>query len=97
MDMKFVTWNVRSLFRTGLLKMVARDLGKCKLDLLFIAYRNSDGRRVAHRDIHSYTWASPEGKIHNKIDHVLIDRALVNTVMNILVPQRQKFGKLCNN
>jgi exonuclease III len=32
--MKFGTWNIRSLHRTGALKTVARELGKCKLDLV---------------------------------------------------------------
>jgi exonuclease III len=34
MDMKFGTWNVRSLYRIGSLKTVARELGKYKLDLV---------------------------------------------------------------
>jgi hypothetical protein len=33
MDMRFGTWNVRSLYRSGLLKTVARELGKYKLNL----------------------------------------------------------------
>jgi exonuclease III len=33
-DMKFGTWNVRSLYRSGSLKTVARELGKYKLDLV---------------------------------------------------------------
>jgi hypothetical protein len=33
-DMRFGTWNVRSLYRSGSLKMVARELGKYKLDLV---------------------------------------------------------------
>jgi exonuclease III len=32
--MRFGTWNVRSLYRAGLLKTVARELGKYKLDLV---------------------------------------------------------------
>jgi hypothetical protein len=45
MDMRFGTWNVRSLYRSGSLKMVARELGKYKLDL--VGYRRSDWRKVA--------------------------------------------------
>jgi hypothetical protein len=32
--MRFGTWNVRSLYRSGSLKTVARELGKSKLDLV---------------------------------------------------------------
>jgi exonuclease III len=34
MDMRFGTWNVRSLYRIGLLMTVVRELGKYKLDLV---------------------------------------------------------------
>jgi exonuclease III len=34
MDMRFGTWNVRSLLRIGSLKAVAREFGKYKLDLV---------------------------------------------------------------
>jgi hypothetical protein len=27
-----------------------------------------------HCNIHEYTWTSPDGKIHNQIGHILIDR-----------------------
>jgi hypothetical protein len=34
MDMRFSTWNVRSLYRSGSLKTVAKELRKYKLDLV---------------------------------------------------------------
>jgi hypothetical protein len=41
MDMRFGTWNVRSLYRIGSLNTVARELG------VQWVYRRSYGRRVA--------------------------------------------------
>jgi exonuclease III len=34
MDMRFGTWNIRSLYRSGSFKTVARELGKYTLDLV---------------------------------------------------------------
>jgi hypothetical protein len=38
MDMKFGTWTTRSLYRIGSLKTVAREFGKCKLDLVGVQW-----------------------------------------------------------
>jgi exonuclease III len=34
MDMRFGTWNVKSLYRAGLLRTVAEEISKYKLDLV---------------------------------------------------------------
>jgi len=27
-----------------------------------------------HRNIHKYNWTSPDGKIHNQIHHILVEK-----------------------
>jgi hypothetical protein len=36
-----------------------------------------------HRSIHKYTWTSPDGKMHNWIDHVLIDRRWHSGILDV--------------
>ncbi|PNF33805.1 hypothetical protein B7P43_G10012 [Cryptotermes secundus] len=36
-----------------------------------------------HRNIHKFTWTSPDGKIHNQIDHSFIDRRRHSSVLDV--------------
>jgi exonuclease III len=50
--MRFGTWNVRSVYRSGSFKTVARELGKYKLDLVGVQeVRWEDGIRMDLREI----------------------------------------------
>ena len=36
-----------------------------------------------HRDIHKHTWTSPDGKTHNQINHILIDRRRQSSILDV--------------
>jgi len=36
-----------------------------------------------HRNIHKYTWTSPDGQTHKHIDHVLIDRRWHSSILDV--------------
>jgi endonuclease/exonuclease/phosphatase family metal-dependent hydrolase len=36
-----------------------------------------------HRNIHKYTWTSPDGKAHNQIDHILVDRRRHSSILDV--------------
>jgi hypothetical protein len=36
-----------------------------------------------HRDIHEFTWTTPDGKTYSQIDHILIDRRWHLNVLDV--------------
>jgi hypothetical protein len=36
-----------------------------------------------HRNLHKYTWTSPDGKNYNRIDHISIDRRWHSSIIDI--------------
>jgi endonuclease/exonuclease/phosphatase family metal-dependent hydrolase len=38
-----------------------------------------------HRNNHKYTWTSPDGKSHNQIDHILVERRRHSNVLDVVI------------
>jgi exonuclease III len=63
MDMRFGTWNVRSLCRSGSVKTVARELGKYKLDLVGVQEVRWDKRGTERAEDYTFFYgAGNEGQ-----------------------------------
>ena len=39
--------------------------------------------KFPHRNIHKYTWTSPDGITHNQIDHVLEDKRRQSSIIDV--------------
>jgi hypothetical protein len=50
-DMRFGTWNVRSMYRAGSLRAVAKEISKYKLDLVGVQVRWDGGGTQIKLDI----------------------------------------------
>jgi hypothetical protein len=37
-----------------------------------------------HRNIHKYTWTSRDGKTQSQMDHILIDRKWLSSILDVL-------------
>ncbi|XP_067207872.1 craniofacial development protein 2-like [Linepithema humile] len=55
-----------------------RLIDLCMANHLFIG-----GTRFPHKDIHKYTWQSPDGITRNQIDHVLINKSSLNSLLDV--------------
>jgi hypothetical protein len=46
-------------------------------------YLNVKSTMFPHCNIHKFTWASPDGKTSNQIDHILIDKRRHSSVLDV--------------
>jgi exonuclease III len=56
MDMRFGTWNVRSMYRAGSLRVVAEEISKYKLDLVGVQEVRWDGDGTETTNEYTFLW-----------------------------------------
>jgi exonuclease III len=68
MDMRFGTWNVRSLHRTAAVKTVVREFGKYRLDLVGVQeVRWEKGERIIHFSMEKGMGSISQGPVFSYI------------------------------
>jgi exonuclease III len=100
MDMRFGTWNVRNLYRSGSLKTVARELGKYKLELVGVQevrWDKSSTERAQH-----YTFFCGAGNEDNRLGTgFFVHKRIISAVRRVeFVSDRMSYiilrGHWCN-
>lgn len=56
----------------------SRLIDFCATNQLFIG-----GTKFPHKDIHKYTWQSPDGVTRNQIDHILISKKFLSSLTDV--------------
>jgi hypothetical protein len=73
----------RSTIENENLHEISNDNGVTVLNFATCKNFRVKSTMFPHRNIHKYTWTSPEGKTHNQIDHILVDRRRHSNVLDV--------------
>jgi exonuclease III len=100
MDMRFGTWNVRSLYRIGSLTTVTRELGKYKLDLVGVQEVRWEKGGTARAE--DYTFFDGQGNGDHQLGTgIFVHKRIVSAVRRVeFVSDRMSYiilrGRWCN-
>jgi len=64
MDIRFKTWNIRSLYRAGSLKTVTSELGKYNIDLVAVQEGRWDKHGIQKTDYYTFLYGNGNVKHH---------------------------------
>ncbi|PNF34643.1 hypothetical protein B7P43_G05860 [Cryptotermes secundus] len=62
---------------------ISNDNGVRAVNFATSKYLTVKSTMFPHLNIHNFTWASPDGKIHNQIDNILIDRRRHSSILDV--------------
>jgi exonuclease III len=99
MDMRFGTWNVRSLYRSGSFKTVTRELGKYKLNLVGVQEVRWDKGGTEWAD--DCTFFYGDGNEDHQLGTVFVHKRIISAVRRVeFVSDRMSYiilrGRWCN-
>jgi hypothetical protein len=100
MDIRFVMWNVRSLYRAGSLKTVARELGKYKLDLVGVQGVRWDKGGTERAEDYTFTYGAGN-EDHQLRTGFFVHKTIISAVRKVeFVGDRMSYmiltGRWCN-
>ncbi|PNF34951.1 hypothetical protein B7P43_G18172, partial [Cryptotermes secundus] len=62
---------------------ISNDNGVRVVNFATLKNRSVKSKMFPHRNIHKFSWRSPDGKIHSQIDHILIDRRWQSSILDV--------------
>jgi hypothetical protein len=100
MDMRFGTWKIRSLYRIGSLKTVARELGKYKLDLVGVQEVGWEKGGTERAEDYTFLYGQGNGD-HQLGTGFFVHKRIVSAVRSVeFVSDRMSYitlrGRWCN-
>jgi hypothetical protein len=81
-DMRFGTWNVRSLYRAGSLKTVSRELARYKLDLVGVQEVRWEGGGTEPAGEYTFVYGK-ENENHELSTGLFVHKIIISAVKKV--------------
>lgn len=75
--------NLKSVMGTHGLGTVRNDNGDRLVDLCARHHLFIGGTKFIHKNIHKYTWESPDGRTRNQIDHIMVSKLFLGCLLDV--------------